>query len=51
MTDEVRALLERQARWQRSRQLLSWSEKVRIAESVRESVLQLRLAPKKRSRS
>jgi len=49
MTDEVRALLERHARWQRSRQLLSWSEKVRIAESVRESVLQLRRAPTQRS--
>jgi hypothetical protein len=51
MMDEVRFLLERHARWQRSRQLLSWSEKVRIAESVRESVLQLRRAPTKRGTS
>lgn len=49
MTNEIRALLERQARWQRSRRLLSWSQKVRIAESVRESVLQLRRAPAQRS--
>lgn len=39
---EIRALLERQARRQRSRKALSWPEKIRMAEGVRESVLQLR---------
>jgi hypothetical protein len=41
MTD-ARLLLERQARWQRARQALSWPEKVRMAEAVRESVQQMR---------
>ncbi len=39
---DVTPLLERQARWQRTRQALTWPEKVRMAEQVRESVLQLR---------
>ncbi len=39
---EIQELLERQARWQKTRQALSWPEKIRMAESVRESVLQLR---------
>jgi hypothetical protein len=39
---EIQALLERQARWQRSRKALSWPEKIRMAERVRESVQQLR---------
>ena len=39
---DVKELLERQARWQRTRQALSWPEKVRLAEQVRESVRQLR---------
>lgn len=42
MTDDVRDLLERQARWQKSRKLLSWPEKVRLAEAIRESILLLR---------
>lgn len=40
--DDVKELLERQAAWQKSRRLLSWPEKIRIAESIRESVVQLR---------
>jgi hypothetical protein len=40
--DEVQQLLTRQAVWQRSRQSLTWPEKVRLAEMVRESVQQLR---------
>ena len=39
---EIQALLEGQARWQRTRRDLSWPEKIHMAESVRESVLQLR---------
>jgi hypothetical protein len=32
---EVLKLLERQARWQKSRKDLSWAEKIRMAERVR----------------
>jgi hypothetical protein len=42
MTADIRDLLERQARWQKSRVVLPWSEKVRLAEAVRESILRLR---------
>lgn len=42
MTNDVRALLERQARWQKSRKTLSWAEKVRMAEAIRESIHRLR---------
>lgn len=45
MTDEVRELLERQARWQKSRRSLSWAEKIRMVEAIRESILRLRDAP------
>lgn len=40
--DEVQQLLERQARWQKARKDLSWPEKVRMAEAVRESTRQWR---------
>lgn len=40
--NETLALLERQALWQKSRQALSWPEKIRLAEAIRESVRQLR---------
>jgi len=41
MTD-IRHLLERQAEWQRARGGLSWPEKVRMAEAMREAIRQLR---------
>jgi hypothetical protein len=41
MTD-LEHMLERQAQWQKSRQSLTWPEKIRMAERVRESVRQLR---------
>jgi hypothetical protein len=41
MTD-MRELFERQAAWQAGRRGLSWPEKVRMAEAVRESVVRLR---------
>jgi hypothetical protein len=31
-------ILNRQAQWQKSRQALTWPEKIRLAERVRESV-------------
>jgi hypothetical protein len=40
--DEIQQLLNRQAAWQRSRQSLTWPEKIRMAAMVRESVKQLR---------
>ena len=39
---EIQALLERQARWQKTRRALSWPEKIRMAERVRESARQVR---------
>jgi hypothetical protein len=44
---EVIKLLERQAAWQKSRKDLSWPEKIRMAEAIRESVLQLRRSESK----
>ncbi len=41
MTD-VRQLLDRQAEWQKARRGLSWPEKIRMAEALREMVHQLR---------
>ena len=43
---EIQALLERQARWQKTRKSLSWPEKIRMAERIRESARQLRAAKK-----
>lgn len=40
--DDVKKLLERQAAWQKGRKSLPWPEKIRIAEAIRESILQLR---------
>lgn len=42
--NEIRELLERQARWQKTRKALTWPEKIRMAERVRESIRQLRAA-------
>ena len=36
---DVKAMFERQARWQRSRATLSWTEKLRMAEILREAAL------------
>ena len=41
MTD-LEHMLKRQGQWQKSRQSLTWPEKIRLAERVRESVRQLR---------
>ena len=38
---DVRQLLERQAAWQKGRKSLSWPEKIRMVEAIRESVLEL----------
>jgi len=40
--NDVRSLLERQARWQRARRALPWPEKIRMAEMIRESASHLR---------
>ncbi len=36
---DVKAMFERQARWQRSRATLSWTEKLRMAEILREAAI------------
>ena len=41
-SDEIKAMLQRQAAWQLRLADLSWAEKIRMAESVRESVLLIR---------
>ena len=43
--NDIRKMLERQGRWQKSRRVLTWPEKIRMAERVRESILQLRAKP------
>jgi hypothetical protein len=40
--NDVQEMFRRQAIWQKSRQSLTWPEKIRMAEMVRESVMQLR---------
>jgi hypothetical protein len=45
--DDVKALFERQARWQRSRARLSWTEKLRMAEILRETALAMGSGQKK----
>jgi len=44
MSDPIQ-MLERQAQWQKKRQSLTWPEKIRLAERVRESVQQWRARP------
>ncbi len=38
---DTRKLLERQAAWQKGRAALTWPEKIRMAEAVRESASRL----------
>lgn len=42
---DLEQMLNRQAHWQRSRQSLTWPEKIRQAERVLASVRQLRARP------
>ena len=37
--DNVKSLFERQAKWQRTRAKLSWTEKLRMAEILRDTAL------------
>ena len=39
---EVKALLERQAAWQRSRAALPWAEKLRMSVVMREALIAMR---------
>jgi hypothetical protein len=43
---EIERMLERQAEWQKSRQSLTWPEKIRLAERVRDTIRQLRTQPR-----
>jgi len=47
---DVRELLERQARRQKERVALSWPDKLRLVERVRESIKGLRSATKRESK-
>ncbi len=47
----VDEMLKRQAQWQKSRQQLTWPEKIRMAEQVRDSVVALRSSAGQPSRS
>ena len=40
--NDVEQMLRRQALWQKSRQSLTWPEKIRLAERLRESLWQWR---------
>ena len=39
---DIQELFRRQAEWQKSRKALSWAEKIRMVEAIREDVLRLR---------
>jgi len=39
---DVDKMFERQARWQRSRAKLSWTEKLQLAERLREAAIAMR---------
>ncbi|MFN0118538.1 MAG: hypothetical protein ACKVQC_09640 [Elusimicrobiota bacterium] len=39
MNDEIKKLFEKQTHWQRDRRLLSWSEKIHLAEQMKESLI------------
>ncbi len=39
--NDVQELLKKQAEWQRKLRSLTWAEKIRMAEEIRESVLRL----------
>lgn len=39
---EIQAMLQRQAQWQRERARQSWADKIRQAERLRASILELR---------
>ena len=47
---DTQELLERQARWQKARKNLTWSEKLRMAERVRATILKLRASESERRR-
>ena len=49
MSEAIKKLLERQSAWQKGRKELSWPEKIRMAEAVRESVVRLRHSASKRT--
>jgi hypothetical protein len=40
--NDLPEMLNRQAAWQRSRRLLPWPVKIRMAEMARETIMQLR---------
>jgi hypothetical protein len=40
--NDNQSLLERQSEWQRNRACLSWPEKIRLAETVRETLRRFR---------
>ncbi len=47
MDEQIRELLEKQARWQKRRQKLSWAEKVQMIEKVKEDFAQWLVAVRK----
>ncbi len=47
---DTQELLERQARWQKARKNLTWSEKIRMAERVRATIRKLRVSVGERRR-
>ena len=48
---EIEALLERQARWQKAREDLSWPEKIKMAEQILPSVAKWRIRERGENRS
>lgn len=48
--NELEALFNRQANWQRARAKLSWTEKLRLAAKLRDAALSMRRATKGQDR-
>jgi hypothetical protein len=49
MRPEIRHLLQRQAQWQKNLKNLSWPEKIRVAEQLRDSIAKLRASHRDKS--
>jgi hypothetical protein len=42
MNPDIQKILRKQSRWQKDRKNLSWPEKIRMAQKVRESIIALK---------
>lgn len=45
---DIQDLFRRQTEWQKSRRALTWAEKIRLVEAIREDILKLRATAHRR---